>query len=557
MKKGIFILYFIATIFSCWVTTAQESNFPHIKIWKALYRWPPPEDAVEECQWWVAHFDGGHCGYFYPYIGMIKYYNPDFMLLCYQFCHFVDCSNDSELNNLLTFCESNGYNYENCFLHYYDDTEIEAGDTTIFIPGWCGGSADSASQARIRAYIWASWYFLYNVAYEGLREYQADRIRQITETSYQPNPDYPPIYFDGLYYDCHNSSLYANNPNYGGTILEYMADKNGAKIPYMEDRIEMMRIIKQRSPNKVHLPNISVYADEWAFREALVTDGAFLEFKPNIRQTGQPENWDFTRQLVDSGKIVVIAPPAKKDSPEIPRGSYSTHHDRINIFYLADYYMQKERDLVYFSRCGGWDEPFSQSVWFPAMEYDVGQPIDGYYLWSSGTDPNGVEYAIYGRQYTKAWILLRPKAKWDYDDYGDGTGVTCNLNGVYCPLTSDGTLLTSTEQFTFRNAEAAILIPDSLVFIEEGSFKPDPVNHKLYILQEPTFVRFLNIPSDCTITIHSIIGQLIKKIDISDSNVAEWNLTSLDGSKIPCGIYLYTVKTDNSTDCKGKLVIIR
>jgi hypothetical protein len=75
-------------------------------------------------------------------------------------------------------------------------------------------------------------------------------------------------------------------------------------------------------------------------------------------------------------------------------------------------------------------------------------------------------------------------------------------------------------------------------------------------------VTFTNIPDTCTISIWSLDGDLVRKLDhaaspsSSEASVAVWNLITRNTQAVKTGIYMYTIESRFGTDV-GKLVIVK
>ena len=75
-------------------------------------------------------------------------------------------------------------------------------------------------------------------------------------------------------------------------------------------------------------------------------------------------------------------------------------------------------------------------------------------------------------------------------------------------------------------------------------------------------VTFTNIPDTCVISVWSLDGDLVRRLDhaknpqASDASVLVWNLITRNTQAAKTGIYIYTVESRFGTDI-GKLVIIK
>ena len=75
-------------------------------------------------------------------------------------------------------------------------------------------------------------------------------------------------------------------------------------------------------------------------------------------------------------------------------------------------------------------------------------------------------------------------------------------------------------------------------------------------------LTFTNVPDTCTISIWSLDGDLVQKLDhakhsgLSDATVEVWNMITRNTQAVKTGIYIYSVESRFGTDV-GKLVIIK
>ncbi|MFH0775646.1 MAG: hypothetical protein V2A53_09210, partial [bacterium] len=336
--------------------------------------------------------------------------------------------------------------------------------------GYGSGTAKTKKESRIPAFVWADWRWSYYPGYSCVQNYFAREFYDLVHTELD-NSGYC---YDGVFTDEHCPLLVLPEIKSGGMILEYMKRK-GTELDeaYMKDVATMAAVEKVKmGDDKLLIPNTGNYTKERNLWQCLAANG---DFKEQMMYTVCSKDfkgyYDYTRKLIDAGKIVFAYKAVFMIPPAYTAGSYPTKEGRDEIFGVAWYYIMKEDTVYYHFGEGGEDKPYSES-WIEALEYDIGQPIGTCSIWKTGTDTNGKFYTIYSRDYTKAKILFRPMSRWDYITYDDTTAVTYNLDSSYYPLQADGSLGTPTTAFTFRNAEAAILIPEGYVHKEE---KPSPI----------------------------------------------------------------------------------
>ncbi len=89
---------------------------------------------------------------------------------------------------------------------------------------------------------------------------------------------------------------------------------------------------------------------------------------------------------------------------------------------------------------------------------------------------------------------------------------------------------------------------------------PNPyvVSAKWEQFQNNPNIRFMYLPSKCTITIYTIAGNLVKRLYHDNSSGDEvWNLTNESGVEVAYGVYLYIVKTSNGAKKINKFAIIK
>lgn len=74
-------------------------------------------------------------------------------------------------------------------------------------------------------------------------------------------------------------------------------------------------------------------------------------------------------------------------------------------------------------------------------------------------------------------------------------------------------------------------------------------------------VRFVNIPTDCTIKVFTVAGDLVWENVQSASNSGggnvEWDLTNRSGDAVTSGVYIYRVESSNGDQVFGRIVVIR
>ncbi|MBU0473298.1 MAG: hypothetical protein KKF62_03970 [Bacteroidetes bacterium] len=73
-------------------------------------------------------------------------------------------------------------------------------------------------------------------------------------------------------------------------------------------------------------------------------------------------------------------------------------------------------------------------------------------------------------------------------------------------------------------------------------------------------INFINLPAECTVSIYTVSGDLVKELvkEYSPTNGSlEWNLVSEDGMDVASGLYIYHVKAPNVGEYINKFALIK
>jgi hypothetical protein len=75
-------------------------------------------------------------------------------------------------------------------------------------------------------------------------------------------------------------------------------------------------------------------------------------------------------------------------------------------------------------------------------------------------------------------------------------------------------------------------------------------------------IHFVNLPSEATIKIYSLDGDLVREMQHPDPNLSDsdshlaWDMVTRNIQAVVSGIYLYTVESELGTQV-GKIVVIK
>ena len=133
------------------------------------------------------------------------------------------------------------------------------------------------------------------------------------------------------------------------------------------------------------------------------------------------------------------------------------------------------------------------------------------------------------------------------DSLGSG-GYSVTGASVY----SGGTFLHGGDGYTISDGivNASETVPETL---EDAHAYPNPCNIK----NNCRAVKFTKITISAELKIYTVSGELVWKKEKNNSdNSITWDLRNSRGSEVASGLYVYYVKTSNSSK-KGKLIVIR
>lgn len=291
-------------------------------------------------------------------------------------------------DDLQKFCQERGYDFEDCFVHFAQDTHVtlHVGAERVenprekrLCPGWDArndrngdgkvddeeaknlvnpqATARERKQARIPIYFWGPPRddFVMNVGHEGYQEFMAKiHAPEVAEG------------FDGIYFDTvppDVAGVGRNNP-----VVEYPRQGDDAD-QWVRD-VQMMFAKMQ-----IALPGRIITANGW-HANPMVIDGFQSENWLNI--TSQLAQWqhaiDEMRACDRRGKIQLIQynPIHHPELAEFGRKVEGVTYERDKMYGLATYYMA-HGDYSYF---GFGSHPYAKVTqqWFKAIEFDIGQP---------------------------------------------------------------------------------------------------------------------------------------------------------------------------------------
>jgi hypothetical protein len=474
---------------------------PHIQTASCLLREPLD---VNEANWRASHFD--------LLIGVsdvdgARAANPNVRLFDYVLARYHRFDVPAP-KTAMDWAAAHGYDGEDFYLHYQEDTvvptwegrQIVPGYAAGMVPGWAPGSPKAGATAASRAdsrvvgyYAGHEPWFMANVAHPGYRKFLDAYIAGNMDGTWWYNQKFATGPADGVLID--EAIWY---PMYGEGLLNHSTEYYGIPInddhPYTyaietlypglaADMKDVFGSTTDIMPNYGHVLFLNI-ANRCAQNIQKSTPWAYGEVWTTYTGTSSPtsggnrcitEDYDYdqaVREIVlqtrKGGRRVV-------GGRDYSNGTSGT--DRGRLLSLGLYYLVHNSHTYYmYETLIGHAGGSNISTWGynPAVDFDIGQPqvipsgktdFEGksntkeHYLFASGGDPvnNSLTYHVWARRFTNALVLVKLLPAGSTTD--DTSITTHTLDGTYMPLNVDGTVGAPVTQAVIRNNEALILIP--------------------------------------------------------------------------------------------------
>lgn len=376
---------------------------------------------------------------------------------------------------LVQKAQARGWDPEEGYLHYWDDTQIQLDGATINIPGWGGGSATNPADARVPAYYKSLIRRVINASTPRARQLQKELIIELgLDEPFTGSNIYP----DGIFLDNSTWQLF----NYGvvvsgGRVREtpghlvlgtpafhdwYWNQNYAPLLTALKDTMETASSwSKDRKPKELMINIANSWTDSYVSLD--VADILVLEFRYNpVRDFGVnmvPEAYRRDRLAADAGIASLYSATMMRSVNGRP-GTFD--FDEIMLSNLA-WYLTTRTELTYFFEHGtsapntaGWDS----LTWRGCLDVannDLGEAVGAPYLVSQGIDPLGNNCAVYGRAYDNGLVLVRARGDWD-EGVEPQTAIPVSLPEAMYPVNPDGTNGSPVNQITLRNGQGAILL---------------------------------------------------------------------------------------------------
>ncbi len=424
-----------------YVATVPHAS--HISMMATDFRYDQPP---EEYDWTAKHYDRIMSGKIAEY----RRRNPAIKFYVYAENLIVIQETHRDPPEIFTA-------YYNDMKHWYEShPAYKIEDAFLHNAAVCPAKKPKIRACRIQT-TWAEHLrWVMNPGDAGLRAYNADRLHRIVTNLNQTGYD-----ADGIFFDEHDSGVFSHWKTF--SIREYPVWGR-----YEDDVIGLLTF-ERRALGKLIQLNTAEYISSMDQRMTLAAGSTHMELANNPLNDWLEDRWRFIDTLLQKGAYVeFVNAYTWKDAAVIPglsRGNQPSPLLRFKMSELCSYYMvvpAVAANLSLFMGNDGWSVPMPQQ-WMKAIEVDVGHPLGPRTLAYQGKTSGGKPVRIWRREFGKALVFMRSKVSWDYNDYGDGSGVALNLPSgeKWHPLLGDGTLGPPATSVILRNPEGMIFIKGS------------------------------------------------------------------------------------------------
>lgn len=352
-----------------------------IKTGAVAYQ-PPASMTPEKIEWAAAHFDFFDS----PNPQLVDDYSAltTAPLIVYDnyYCLYVG---GDKYNAMVDYVNSHGLNLEDMFVHYSEDTQVTYGSETHVLPAgsrvptynWYGTGGDlTKKDARV----------VMNVGNPDYRAFNTQRQLNLTNT------DHNGATYDGIFVDNSGNGILTaagGAIGFGGSVTEYPGDLDTRKAAYDADIVKAFQEVRNafgpKGTGKMQVPNIG----NGSTREDLFTyvEGVFREFSINPLGGDRSTFENFLLRIQGSDNASVIS---YNSALNYYNYSTNTTDNRHAMTTLAIHYSYSS-PFTYLVPQASNPGDLQTYAWFPAVEYDIGQPKGAITTFATGVDPSSTK----------------------------------------------------------------------------------------------------------------------------------------------------------------------
>ena len=387
---------------------------------------------------------------------------------------------------LLSLAASRGWNVEEAYLHYWDDTRVVLEEDTVLIRGWGGGSAVTPAEARIPVYYRnLSRRAVHCATRRAAQLHREAMVRLAFETPFEGSNVYP----DGIFLDNSTAQFF----NYGSIVSGgHVRETPGHLLigswefadwhwnsnygPFLTSLKDTMQVAASWSPDRqrkyLMLNVANIWDDGYVTRDA--ADVLFMEFQYNAVRSFGTEMVDeaYRRDVLASSagiECFYAATMTRSVSGRVGQYSYAE-----TLLGNLAWYLVTRTPGTYFYEMGtsapsaaGWDT----LTWRGCLDVanrELGPAVGAPYTLANGTDPLGNEYVVKARDYERGMVVLRNRGSYD-EGIETGAAVKVSLPRSLSPVSPAGKTGSFVHSVTLRNGQGMLFL-DHAVAVELESF---------------------------------------------------------------------------------------
>jgi hypothetical protein len=405
----------------------------------------------------------------------MKALNPAFEWFVYN--SGTDCYvppfSDGEHELLFSRAAARGWDGEDVYLHYFDDTRVVLQGDTLFLPGWGGGSAVDPADARIPVYNKNLSRRLANFSTPNSAQLYREVLVEIAfGTPFQGSTVYP----DGIFLD--NAAFRLFNQGdivSGGHVAEapghplvtsfqfqdwHWNQNLGPFLTSLKDTLETASAWSADGKRKRLMINVAdIWDDSYVSRDA--ADVLFMEFLYNpVRNYGvNLVSEAYRRDSLAAGAGIACFYAATMTRS---LGGSSLTYAETLAGNLAWYLISRTPGTVFFEfanatpNVAGWDTLTWRGV-LDAADAEFGAASGDPFVLAQGTDPLGNPYTVTARNYGGGMAVIRNRGNFS-EGIEPETAVAVSLPRPLAPVAPSGEAGDAVESITLRNGQAAILL---------------------------------------------------------------------------------------------------
>jgi hypothetical protein len=449
-----------------------RGNFKYGVVW---YTRAPNEDVIALG---AERFDLGVTGKETIDQAAVKAHNPNFEWFVYNSVtdNYVPPHWGADENAALEkLARARGWDPEEAYLHYDEDTRLVLRGDTLFVRGWPHGTASSPTEARIPVYE-KDRRLVHFASPHALQLNKELIISLALDTPFEGTNIYP----DGIFLDNGCAELFNfGDILSGGAVAEaggvgiqspafqkwHWNNNLGPFLSSLRDTLDTSaRWTRDHRPKRLMVNVANVWDDSYVTRHiAHILDLEF-QYSP-VRNTGLTavdDAYHRDRLAADAGIATFYAATVVQSVPGRP-GEIS--YASALLGNLAWYLVSRTETSIFFEmgsnapHMAGWDTLTWRGCLDTAAR-QLGKYTGPPFTISQGTDPLHNQYVVKARRYENGMVLVRNRGDWK-EGISPETAITVDLPRPMAPVSPSGRIGSPVQTVRLRNGEGAVLLGGS------------------------------------------------------------------------------------------------